>query len=272
MKQADRKPTTSMSGVFRFHWNYAKQFPVGVTTSFIAAPLAIIAERYISPLLIAGVLTSIQTGAVTLESSLLTIVIYAALQYSAQLIGFNLNFYALWTVQVKGGRKIYEDAYAKLAEHSLEFYNNTFAGSLVSKVSRLYAAFCSFWAMVIFNLLFATVSIAATLIGIAFISWQLSLVLLFFVALFIYVSYRNTRFMRPIQAARSKAYTAYSAKLSDIVSNMLTVKIDSWGGGNRRPYQKQRIKYSRGNLSQETASLKHGQQQYQSQRQFAYWY
>ena len=227
MRQTTETTNVSMNEVFRFHWSYARQFPRLIVVSAVSAPLAIIAERYISPLIIAALLTAIQTSTVTLESTLWMIIAYAGLQIAAQLIGFSLNLHALWGLQVHGGQKIYHDAYTKLSDHSLKFYSDNFAGSLVSKVGRLYGAFCSFWAMMIFNILFISVSIVATLIGLAFIAWQFSLAILALIILFIYVSYRSTQFMKPIQARRSKAYTDFSARLSDVVSNMLTVKIDS---------------------------------------------
>ena len=213
--------------VLSYHWKQAWQFPRLALTSLIVAPLTIILERYIAPLVIASILADIQKGTVTLDVSWWLIVIYAILQVGTQVIGYRISMFAMWGVQVEGMRKIYENVYARLTEQSIDFYNNNFAGSLVSRVNKFASAFSSFWDMMIFQFVFVVTSIVATLVGTAILMWQFSVVLAILVAAFIAASYFGTKFMRPRHKARSKSYTRISARLSDSISNMFAVKIDS---------------------------------------------
>ena len=66
--------------------------------------------------------------------------------------------------------------------------------------------------------------------------WQYALALLIFIILFVIAASFGTRFMRPRQKARSHAYNEVSAKLSDSISNMFAVKIDS-----RETHERQRL-------------------------------
>ncbi|MBI3889529.1 ABC transporter ATP-binding protein [Candidatus Saccharibacteria bacterium] len=213
--------------ILKFHWGHAMKFKRQVVTSFVVAPLTIIFERYVTPIIIAIVLSQIQAGTVTLESSIWLIAGYAVLQVLTQIIGYRVNLYAAWEVQVRGARDIYRESYEKLTHHSLDFYNDNFAGSLVSKVNKFGSAFNSFWQMIIFEMLFIVTSIIATIVGISFLIWQYAIVLAILVVVFIIAAFYGTRFMRPRQKARSKAYTKISAQLSDSISNIFAVKIDS---------------------------------------------
>ena len=210
-------------------------FPKDVATSFVVAPITILLERYVSPLIIAALLAAIQSGTVTVESSIYMIVGYAALQIASQVIGYRINLFAMWSVQIKGLREIYNESYDHLTKQSLDFYANNFVGSLVSKSTKFADAFSNFWASVVFRVLYILTSLLGTLVGVAFLMWQYSLVLLILVILFAVASYYGTRFMRPRQKAFSEARTNVSAQLSDSVSNMFAVKIDS---GERREHKR----------------------------------
>ncbi len=210
-----------------FHWKHAMKYPKQVALSFIVGPLSIIGERYIAPIFIASLLTSIQMGNASLSGSLWLIVGYAAVQLICFVIGYRINLYSMWSVQIYGARDINEEAYRTLSRHSIQFHTNRFAGSMISQVNKASAAFFSFWNMMVFEIMFVVVAIIASLIGIAFISWPLAIILAVFVTISIIVSYLATRFMRPRQIARSKAYSKISGQLADSISNMVAVKIES---------------------------------------------
>ncbi len=210
-----------------FHWKRAMRYPKLVTTSFIVVPITLVLERYVTPLIIAALLMGIQAGTVTFESSWWMIAAYAGLQILTQVIGYRVALYSMWGVQIAGIKELYQETYSRLTEQSIDFYNNNFVGSLVSRVSKFSGAFMQFWNMIVFDLLYIVTTVIATIVGIAFLIWQYSIVLAVFVVLFTIAAYYGTRFMRPRQKERSKAYTKISAQLSDSISNMLAVKIDS---------------------------------------------
>lgn len=244
-------PTTK--DILAYHWNKAWGFPKLVLTSFIIGPATIILERYIAPLLIAGMLANIQSGTVTLDSSWGIIALYALLQIVTQVVGYRINMYAMWGVQVQGARQIYQETYDRLTQQSMDFYNNNFAGSLVSRVNKFAGAFINYWNMFVFEFMFTVTVIVATIIGTAFFMWQFAVILTILVIAFIVASYFGTRFIRPRQKARSKAYTKISAHLSDSISNMFAVKIDS-----REAYETRRINESIDNMVDKEFDVRRG--------------
>lgn len=228
-------------------------FPKDVAVSFVVAPITILLERYVAPLIIAALLASIQAGNVTLESSIFMIVGYSVLQLLSQVIGYRINLYAMWAVQIKGSREIYKDTYQHLTKQSLDFYTNNFAGALVSKVNRFASAFLNFWATVVFQGLFIATSIVGTLVGIGFLVWQYAVVLFVLIVVFAVASFFSMRFLRPRQRERSEAYTNISAQLSDSLSNMFAVKIDS-----KERFEQKRLDISVDNMVQKEFRVRSG--------------
>lgn len=236
MSQSKEKMAAPGSSVIRFHWRQALKFPKLIAISFIVAPLTLILDRYVSVLLIASLLASIQAGTVTLESSLWLLAGYAGILFVSYVIGFRINLYAMWGLQVRGARNVYNEAFESLSRHALGFFDNTFTGSIVSQANKIGTSFINFWNMVIFQILFFVTSAVATIIGVAFIMWQYAVILAILVALFVVVSFVSSKFIRPRQKARSEAYTKISAQLADAVGNMMAVKTDS-----RESYERRRL-------------------------------
>lgn len=214
----------------QFHWQHAMKYKKLAWASFVFAPTTIVIERYIAPLLIAGLLNDLQKGTANLDSSLWLIVGYVGIQLYTQVFAYRINLYAMWALQTKAAKDIYQESFGALTQHSLNFYSNNFAGSLVSQVNRISNAAIGFWNMIVFKVLFVATSILATIIGLSFLIWQYAVVIAILTLLFAIASYYGTRFMRPRFKERSLAYTAISAKLSDSISNMLAVKSDSHEG------------------------------------------
>lgn len=218
--------TPDAKRILGFHWKQAMQQKKPALFGISTAVVSIVIERYLAPLIIAHVLTNIQTGSISLGSSAWLIASYFFMMVIADIGGYRLTLYLMWTVQVRGAKNIYETAYARLTDHSLKFFNNTFAGSLVSQVNKTGKAFMDFWNLVVYKIVFFTTALIATLIGVGFISWQYSLVLFVLTAIYAAATFYGNRSIRPVFVARSRNYSKLSAQLADSIGNILTVKIE----------------------------------------------
>jgi ATP-binding cassette subfamily B protein len=191
------------------------------------APSTIILERYIAPLFIAYILGHIQTGDISLQNSVWILVGFILIELYSQVFAYRLILWMMWTVQIRGQVNLYNESYEKLSRHSLAFYANTFTGSLVSKVNRFTSSYVEFVNSMTYNVLFVATTIVATIVGLSIFFWQYALVVLGLTIIFIVCVFFGTRILRKRFLERSESYTAISGKLSDSISNMLTVKTDA---------------------------------------------
>lgn len=248
-----KSKTITTRDVLAFHWGYAKRFPKLAWISLLVQPATVLVRGYVAPIIIAVLLLEIQNGTVSLSNSWWMIVAYIGIQIISSVIGSRISLYAMWGLQVSGSSDIYKESYERLTKQSLDFYNNNFTGSLVSRVSKLANAFMNFWNTIIYEFLPVSVSVLATLIATAFMVWQYSVVLAILITLYAVVAYFGTKFMRERQKERSKAYTKISAQLSDSISNMLAVKIDSNEAKEVRRFNK-----AIGNMADKEKSVRSG--------------
>jgi len=247
------KASVSTKEILRFHWQEAMRSKKHALLSLIVSPVTIILEQYITPLIIAALLTAIQAGTVTFETNWWMIVAYGAIQIITHVIGDRLVLYSMWAVQINGTRNLYQETYQKLTAQSLDFYNNNFAGSLVSRVNKFSGIYMQFWGTVIYSVVPIATALIATLVGVGIIMWQYAIVLGVFVVIYTVAAYYGTRFMRPRQKARSKSYTEISARLSDSISNMLAVKIDS-----RENFERKRFATSVASMVEKEKAVRSG--------------
>lgn len=213
--------------ILLYHWRTAMRQKKMAVLNITTAALSVIVERYLAPLVIAYLLSHIQTGTITLTSSAWMIAIYVVVILLADVAGYRLTLFLMWTIQVRGAQLIYKNAYKHATEQSMRFFNDTFAGSLVSQVNKIGNAFISFWNIIIYKIVFIATSLVATLVGIGLISWPYTLIVLVLTIAFAYATYYGNRALRPYSLKRSRSYSELSARLSDSFSNILTVKIES---------------------------------------------
>jgi ATP-binding cassette subfamily B protein len=190
-------------------------------------PVTVVLDQYITPLLVGYILNHLQTDTITLQKSAWVIGLFIAIELISQVAGYRIAMWLTWTVQVRGEAHLYRQAYDKLSRHSLSFYNDTFTGSLVSKVNRFTSAYMDFVNTATNQVLILATTVLATIIGLSFLIWQYALVLLVLTILFIVSAFFGTRFLRIRFKARSAAYNDISGKLSDSISNMMAVKTDA---------------------------------------------
>ncbi len=232
MSKQEKKSKTIQPGtpdakrILAFHWQQAVLQKKPAFFGIGIAVISIVTERYLAPLIIANVLSNIQTGTISITGSAWLIAQYFIMMVLADIVGHRLTLYLMWTVQVRGAKNIYEAAYARLTEHSLKFFNNTFAGSLVSQVNKIGNAFTNFWNLVVYKIVFFLTTLVATLIGIGLISWQYALVLFGLTLVYAVATFYGNQSMRPLFVARSRNYSKLSAQLADSIGNILTVKIE----------------------------------------------
>lgn len=230
------KSDITAARIFRYHWHQAMQFRRHAITSLILAPFTLLIDRYVTPLIIAALLAAMQAGTITLASTGWMIVVYGVLQIITHVIGYRVSYRALWSVQVLGAREIYRKSYEKLTAHSLNFYSDTFTGSLVASVNKLVSAYMNFWSILVYKVLSIATVILATIIGIGFMIWQYALVLLALVIIFIVATYFGTRHIQHIERTKSRTWTDIAAQLSDSFTNMLAIKTDG-----REQHEKSRL-------------------------------
>ena len=145
-----------------------------------------------------------------------------------QNFGYRCGDYASVFFQSKIMKELYDNALTRLLDHSYTFFTSNFSGSIIAKAKRWSKSFETLHDIFSYNIWFALVQIVGImivlfvqvpLIGWVFLIWILCV---YFPIIFYFVS-RKIK----LDLLEAEADSKVTATLSDIISNILNVKIFS---------------------------------------------
>lgn len=144
--------------------------------------------------------------------------------YIIHVIFFRINDYvSQWRI-ASALRDLEQYIFSRLPLHSYRFFSETYGGSLVSQVNRFLKSYYEFDLVVFFDYLLVFARIALSSGILLFIAPELGIILAVWAVIFIFsVSYLSMK-KSPITRKDSAADSRVIASLSDVITNMITVK------------------------------------------------
>ncbi|HSH18781.1 MAG TPA: ABC transporter ATP-binding protein [Candidatus Saccharimonadales bacterium] len=227
MKQLKKpSPVTQQTvSLFLFHANRYKKlfYPL-----IIAVTLTVLIMQFLQPYILSLVLQKIsqkQYDASDLWGSFGPYIItYAVATVVSGIIGWRLNIWLLWQLELKVVKDIATRTFNHLMDLSANFHNNRFAGSLVSQSTKLTGAYVRFIDSSIFNLLELVVAMTATIVILAPRVPLYALTLIILSIIFIIGTVYFSRPVREANRLESEAQSRQTGYLADSISNLMVVK------------------------------------------------
>ena len=189
----------------------AMQYPVRTVIAVVGAATTTLVGSFIGPFIIAQLLESLQSGSLTLAGAWPLIGLYAITQIYGEVIGWRINLYCSWTMQISAQKDLYRRIFTTLTEQSLAFHSDRFGGALVSQTSKLVGSFERFWDTIVFQIIPTLVSVAAATIILSFIFWQYALFLFALTVIFSATVFFGSRFLAERNRKETHANTASNA-------------------------------------------------------------
>jgi len=200
------------------------KYPVRAWLIILMPSMTSFVSAFVGPYIISIILGRLQEGTISLDSTWPLIATYAAAQIYGEIIGWRINLYAVWTMETRVRRDLYQMIFTKLSEHSMNFHNNRFGGALVSQSTKIVGAFERFWDTLSFQLMPSITSVVAAVTILGFIFWQYALVLACLSVLFVIGILFGSKFMSSRNIEESKSQTKVNSYLADAVTNISAIK------------------------------------------------
>jgi ATP-binding cassette subfamily B protein len=213
--------------IISLFWHTAMKYPVRTILAIAGSAASSVTLSFIAPFVIAQLLEKLQAGNLTLEIAMPYLITYIIMQISAEVIGWRLVLYFIWTMETAGQRDLYQRIFTALTNQSLAFHANRFGGALVSQTTKLVGAFERFWDTIVFQLTTVVAGITAAIIIMSFVFWQYAVVLGIITIIFIAAVYLGSRFMVKRNREEAQANTATNAYVADSVTNIALIKAHS---------------------------------------------
>jgi ATP-binding cassette subfamily B protein len=240
-------PTTKQ--ILGFFWSQAWNYKGYVISMFAWLPVVLLLHQIIPPIIAAGVLDKLSAGNY-IQGDLWgsfgpELIFYSVCYLLGGTLAWRFYIYLVWTLEIKVSRDIMQKMFRHLSKLDMEFHNNSFGGSLVSRTNKLLGSYIRLADTLFFEIYGLLIMSIAT----GVILWPRSpqfVVGLFAVAsIYIIVAIlitRKIRYLSSIEAHKQNKVTGY---LADMITNVMAVK----------SFSRKSLEYKRfDNATEETAS------------------
>ncbi|MDQ5938313.1 MAG: ATP-binding cassette, subfamily bacterial [Patescibacteria group bacterium] len=120
---------------------------------------------------------------------------------------------------------LFNSCFAYLHKHSVSFFNNNFAGSLVKKVNRFVYSFGSIMDVFVWNLIPILINVSLIIYILSRRNIWVGLAVLLWVVIFLIINFIFSRYKLKYDVKRSELDSKVSGVLADTITNQLNIKL-----------------------------------------------
>lgn len=215
--------------IFYYYWESAKKHKWLFYATLFVYGVAVVLSNTIHPLIFKKIIDVVESGSFSdiARSDLLRLVFVFGANIFIYNIFYRLGDFSLAAFEAKAMREVSNNTFARLSQHSYNFFANSFAGSLVAKARRFTASFESIVDRITIDFFFIIIRLAGLFvvfftqipkIGYFFLAW-----LVIYLIILTFFLKRKRKYDLKSAEADSK----FTGVLADIIGNVLNLKIFS---------------------------------------------
>lgn len=197
-------------------------------TLLITTAVAMLIMNYLQPYIQAIILQRISEGDYDkndLWGSFNTeLLLYGAAVISSGVIGWRLNIWMIWMLEMKVLRDIGQRVFDHLINLDANFHANKFGGSLVSQTNKLIGSYIRFADSTLFNLYGLIVSMLATIVILGPKVPIYAFTLIILSVLYIIGTVYFSKAVRDANRLQSEQESRQTGQLADSITNIMAVK------------------------------------------------
>ena len=215
-----------MKEILAYYWPHVVVYKwptiLGLTTFAVGGVL----DAAIKPLLYKKLIdtTALEVNAASLETLALTLFGVAVVILTYNIL-FRIADFAHTYAQSNIMKHLTDESFARVADHSQEFFSNTFVGALVAKVKRYTDSFEALHDAFAFNILMNGLTLVVTFGILLWIAPLLGSIFIVWLAVYVVITVWFLRRKIPKDIAHATSQSRTTGALADAISNILTVKM-----------------------------------------------
>ncbi|MNX58637.1 putative multidrug export ATP-binding/permease protein [compost metagenome] len=178
----------------------------------------------IAPIFVSQLLTRIASGSATLHDSMGLLIGYAIILFLGDVVAVRVTIALAFIAETKMQAAVSTQILSHLTAKSLGYHADRMSGGTVSDTTKLVGSVERFWDTLIFTAVPITTTIISVCIALSFLFWQYAVVLAVLSIIIIFTIVKAQTAIAPISRKSSEKFSAATAYLADVVSNITTVK------------------------------------------------
>ncbi len=213
--------------IFAYYWPHIKKYKWVNILTFGSYGVAVIMSEIFTPLLYKKLVDIMSSTNISIINpwDVMSIVLFWGLMLIIYNIFYRIGDFAIVYAQSKAIKGTMDEAYKRVQHHSVKFFNNNFAGSLVAKVRRFSSSIETIYDVMVFQLwmnslilmgMFSIFLYLAPLLALAFVIWFAS-----YIAITVWFIKRK----RQLDLDNASAQSNTTGKLADSLTNTFNIKM-----------------------------------------------
>ncbi len=222
--------------ILSYLWPHIKKHWVSFSLIFIGYGVGIIFDQIVKPYLYKDLIDGFSSGLdkeLVLKNSL-HILYLLCFSILFQIIGYRTGDFANAYMESKVMKRLYDFSFGKLMNHSSNFFANNFSGSIIAKTKRFVGSFETFFDVISFQLFFAFVTLSGVLTVLFIKAPTLAWIFLCWALFYTFITILFIKKKIKYDLVESEADSAVTGRLSDVIMNILNVKIFSSGKAEKK--------------------------------------
>lgn len=201
-----------------------KSYPFLTLCAFMLPAFGTILVFFVPPLIVANVVNIVaRTGNASLSDLWPQLALFGGLWFLGELF-WRGGFYALTRLEAHGITNLSRETFTSLMDRDYAFYANNFTGSLTKKALTFPRMFDKLTHILCFNIIGNIVSLVFAFIVLWRYAGLLPLILIVCLSLVVAIALPLIRKRSELVALRHEAGSKVSGTLSDVITNVVTVK------------------------------------------------
>lgn len=224
--------------VLKYYWQFVKQYSWSQVILLLGFGLGSFAADGISPLIYKKIVDGVSSQpSMAMEELRFWLILLVAL-----VVFYNIAFRAADYFMIKSQSKILQHltdySLEQLQRHSYNFFSNAFTGGLVAKTKRFVQAFEVLHDQFVFMVWMNGIALISYLVILWLQSWILGAIFLAWLMAYGFLTVFMIKWQTPKSLQSAAADSEATAHYSDIISNILTVKMFGFGGREKKNFAK----------------------------------
>jgi ATP-binding cassette, subfamily B, bacterial len=227
MPSAQRR-AIPIARILRFHWRAAWRYPGLVVGCLLAAPLTVLGDTILPPLIVSDVLNRLSTGDY-LRNQLWTsfstdLIAYAVVVLVGRLVTWRIVDYFLWRLEGRVQRDLAQRCFGHLIGQSADFHASTFGGALVSQTTKLMGSYIRIADTTVLQLLPLVCMLGSIVAIMAAKAAPFAILFALFSVLYLVIATFVSHPVRRTGAEHAATESTQTGNLADAITNVMAVK------------------------------------------------
>lgn len=204
---------------------FYKKYKVSVIASFVLYGISIILSGILTPIIYKDIINVITDG--NIKEKIISVFLVLIFVKTIGFITHRLGDFFIVNFQTRGIKDIYDFSFKKVNNHSYDFFANNFSGSLVAKIRRFIKSFEMIFDSILFSFYLTSIYLIGMFIVLIRENWILGTVFFVWSVVFLLITFRLNKNKIPINLAGSVEDSKVSGRISDVISNIMNLKVFS---------------------------------------------